>query len=300
MYVAVMDGRSQPSHAALNGRIWRKDDPVWQSIYPPNGFNCRCRTRALTAGQMQREGLSLSAAPELEARLVNAGTDRATGELFPTVQTGVTVKDARGKPITMWVDPGFDSSPLAGHSFDVLLARKAVDALGDSAGFEQVRQAVLSETRLKAWQAFVQNSMASGIKGKDGQPAVQGQTMTVGILPLELVRELMGRGMSLSPVMSVADRLIVGKKALRHQAAGNAVSPEQWQQLPEVLDGADWYLDKVTGNLVAVMEGGVDVAVKVVFTPSGQADTAFTVPTVSVQGSVKGGQWEKLGGERGT
>ena len=200
----------------------------------------------------------------------------------------------------MWVDPGFDSSPLAGHSFDVLLARKAVDALGDSAGFEQVRQAVLSETRLKAWQAFVQNSMASGIKGKDGQPAVQGQTMTVGILPLELVRELMGRGMSLSPVMSVADRLIVGKKALRHQAAGNAVSPEQWQQLPEVLDGADWYLDKGTGNLVAVMDGGVDVAVKVVFTPSGQADTAFTVPTVSVQGSVKGGQWEKLGGERGT
>lgn len=57
MYVAVMDGRTRPSHAALNGKIWRKDDPVWSVIFPPNGFNSRCRTRALTAGQIQREGL---------------------------------------------------------------------------------------------------------------------------------------------------------------------------------------------------------------------------------------------------
>lgn len=300
MYVAVMDGRTRPSHAALNGKIWRKDDPVWAAIYPPNGFNCRCRTSALTAGQMKREGLALSEPPELVTQTVNAGTDRATGELFPTVQTGVTVKDARGKPITMWVDPGFNSSPLAGHPFDELLARKAVGALGDAAGFEQVRQVVLSETRQKAWRAFVENTLESGIKGKDGQPAVQGQTMTVGMLPLALARELLGRGKAFNPVMSVEDRLIVGKKALRHRAAGNAITLAQWQQLPELLDGAAWYLDKHTDNLVAVMDGGVDVAMKAVFTPAGQADTVFAVPTVSVEGSVKGAQWEKLGGERGT
>lgn len=300
MYVAVMDGRTRPSHAALNGKIWRKDDPVWAAIYPPNGFNCRCRTRALTAGQMEREGLTLSDPPDIDTREVTVGKDSLTGELFTTTQTGVTVKDARGKPITMWVDPGFDSSPLAGHPFDELLAKKAVDALGDKAGFEQVRQAVLSETRLKAWRGFVDNTFDSGIKGKDGQPAVQGQTMTVGILPMELARDLKGRGTLFNPVLSVGDRLIVGKKALRHLAAGNAISLEQWDQLPNLLDDATWYLDKHTGNLVAVMDGGVDVAMKAVFTPSGMADTVFSVPTASVEGSVKGAQWEKLGGERGT
>lgn len=296
MYVAVMDGRTRPSHAALNGRVWRKDDPIWQSIYPPNGFNCRCRTRALTGGQMRREGLAESELPDIVTREVNAGMDGATGELFPTMQTGVTVKDARGRPTTMWVDPGFNSSPLAGHAFDEQLARKAVDALGDAPGFEQVRQVVLSPTRQKAWRALVDNSVASGIQGKAGQPAVQGQTMTAGILPLGLAQELIGMGKPVKPILSVEDRLIVGKKALRHEAQGSAITIEQWHQLPDLLPGATWYLDKHTGNLVAIMDGGVDVAIKAVFTPSGQADTVMTIPTVSVAGSVKGRQWKKLGG----
>lgn len=60
MYVAVMDRRTRPQHAALNGLVFRSDDPFWDSFYPPNGFNCRCRVRALDDDNLRERDLALS------------------------------------------------------------------------------------------------------------------------------------------------------------------------------------------------------------------------------------------------
>lgn len=51
-YVAVMDSRTRPSHAALNGRIFRYDDPAVALVYPPNGWRCRCRMVPLSEGRL--------------------------------------------------------------------------------------------------------------------------------------------------------------------------------------------------------------------------------------------------------
>lgn len=296
MYVAVMDGRTRPSHAALNGKVWHRDDPVWQVIFPPNGFNCRCRTTMLTQGQMNREGHELAEPPELLERTVNAGTDRATGELFPTLQQGVRVIGADGKPVTMWVDAGFNASPLAGHAFDTLLARKAVAALGDAAGFEQVRQVLLSPSRMKAWEAFVQGALDSGITNRAGRPVVQGQTMTAGMLPLDVARMLVERGTPFAPVLFVEDALLAGRKAARHQMAGNALSTDEWSALPQLLSSQEvaYYLDTATGNVMLVWPGDQSTAFKAAFSPSGKMDTAFRVSHESIAASVKSGQWAPL------
>lgn len=294
MYVAVMDGRTRPSHAALNGQIWRKDDPVWSVIYPPNGFNCRCRTRALTPGQMKREGLSLSAPPEIETREVDAGQDSRTGELFHTVQNGVRVTDAKGKPITMWVDPGFNSSPLAGHPMDKLLTQKAVDAVGDEAGFELVRQDVLSETRLKAWRAFVSNTLDSGITNRSGRTVAQNQTMTAGVLPLDVIKTMAADGKSFSPVMFVEDHLLAGRKSQRHEEAGNALSRDGWLALPKSLTSSTVYFEEASGNLILVFEGDATTAFKAVVSDSGKVDTVFSVSHDSIAAAVKGGKWKPV------
>lgn len=41
-YVTVGDDRVRPSHAVLDGLRRPKDDPIWDRIMPPNGYNCRC------------------------------------------------------------------------------------------------------------------------------------------------------------------------------------------------------------------------------------------------------------------
>lgn len=59
-YVAILDGRTRPSHRALDGKVFRYDDPFWDTFYPPNGFNCRCRVRARSAEDMTGQNLYLS------------------------------------------------------------------------------------------------------------------------------------------------------------------------------------------------------------------------------------------------
>ena len=58
-YVAVMDRRTRPTHAQLNGRVFKYDDPFWDSFYPPNGWGCRCRVRALSDDNLKDRSLDV-------------------------------------------------------------------------------------------------------------------------------------------------------------------------------------------------------------------------------------------------
>lgn len=41
-YAAVLDNRVRPSHEKLDGRVYRANDPIWETINPPSDHNCRC------------------------------------------------------------------------------------------------------------------------------------------------------------------------------------------------------------------------------------------------------------------
>jgi len=43
-YITVGDDRVRPEHAGLDGTTAPKDDSIWRSIWPPNGYSCRCST----------------------------------------------------------------------------------------------------------------------------------------------------------------------------------------------------------------------------------------------------------------
>lgn len=105
-YIAVMDGRTRPTHAALNGRVFRWDDPIWKVIYPPNGWGCRCRVRALTAAQVQAMGLDVGNG----ADLVVTKEVQVGGPDGPMVTVrGLKGMGPGGKDF--YPDPGWDYNP---------------------------------------------------------------------------------------------------------------------------------------------------------------------------------------------
>lgn len=59
-YVALMDSRVRPAHAALHGMIRHRDDPFWQKNYPPNAWNCRCKVQAYTKEQIKDQGWDIT------------------------------------------------------------------------------------------------------------------------------------------------------------------------------------------------------------------------------------------------
>ena len=58
-YVAIRDSRTRPAHLAMDGRVYRWDDPIWGHIYPPNDWGCRCRVRTLDERGLTRKGLTV-------------------------------------------------------------------------------------------------------------------------------------------------------------------------------------------------------------------------------------------------
>lgn len=48
-YHSVMDDRTRPHHAALNGLTLAADHSFWNDHYPPWGFNCRCIVTAIAS-----------------------------------------------------------------------------------------------------------------------------------------------------------------------------------------------------------------------------------------------------------
>ncbi|MBI5328863.1 MAG: minor capsid protein [Deltaproteobacteria bacterium] len=59
-YHAVNDSRTRPTHAALNGKVFRNDNPFWDKWYPPNGFRCRCTVTTLSHDDIAAEKIEVT------------------------------------------------------------------------------------------------------------------------------------------------------------------------------------------------------------------------------------------------
>ena len=106
-YVTVGDDRVRDSHARLNGTILRKDDPFWETHYPPWDWGCRCIAVELTeemARDEQAEGTGelRDAGWSQDYRAAHRGKDES--------------KDYQFRPGSLEI--GLDSAAVKGYDKD--------------------------------------------------------------------------------------------------------------------------------------------------------------------------------------
>lgn len=59
-WVAVLDRKTRSTHRAMHNKVFRHDDPIWETFAPPLDWRCRCRLRSRTKNDIESENLTIS------------------------------------------------------------------------------------------------------------------------------------------------------------------------------------------------------------------------------------------------
>lgn len=230
--VAVMDLHTRPRHAALNGFTARYDDPVWQFMYPPDGYHCRCRIRARTEADAERLGIQVRSWEQDIVTVQQAWGPNDTRE----------VKALRFNGELYTPDAGFGHNPGQGwlSSLGQRLMDKAATATPRIA--TQAVSEVLSEP---AVMDAVTDDIRRWVDAVSVRQNTRGDLKRVGAVPPELLSRLEENGVQQPVAFSIHEEDV-------RQAPG-----PMWSELPALLrqrgnvwldsDSLIWLLPGQTG-----------------------------------------------------
>lgn len=130
-YSQIQRPTKRDEHERWHGLIRPVDDPVWDKIYPPNGWNCGCSIQQLTKAEAERRGIT----PAREAAAILRSRRR-----FINKRTGEVSTVTRG------VDPSFDYNVGKAHLRGAEQALVSALSAGDAAAAQRtLEEAVAGE-----------------------------------------------------------------------------------------------------------------------------------------------------------
>ncbi len=134
-YMCILDNKTRPEHKAMHGKVFKYDDPIWQAMYPPNGWNCRCFVNSLTPEEVKKQGLTVESS---KGKLVEVSTIVGKEEKTLTgYDFNVNGRDFRLVPDAGWnTNLGmFDYIPDL-EKYDNKVASQVAETLTNSKAFD--------------------------------------------------------------------------------------------------------------------------------------------------------------------
>lgn len=227
-YVAVLDGRTRPLHRAMNGRVFRYDDPLWNALYPPNGFNCRCRVRALSDDAIGSEGVRVQSSDGL---LIDHDIRMQDG---CTVQVKALRIKVDGQDKLFAPDAGWSYNPgqtVFGNDSEVM---RKISAVPDRAIRVQAVQAINnSALRHQVFADWVDAALARRMPGHEAQ--VVG-FVSEGIA--DFAKKNNG-GADAARVLALPEKKLLHADSQKHQQEGIALTVDEFKSLPEIVAAPD-------------------------------------------------------------
>lgn len=299
-YVAVNDSRTRASHLALHGKIYRADDPIWQTMYPPNDWGCRCRVEALSEYAVQSRGLKISSSDgEMETEEAVASIDKDTGEEIRT--TVSKIKTDQGE---MKVGAGWNYNVgSAAFGTDVAVLRKLQQVKNRELRQQTIQAINNSEARHKAFADWVLANL-----GKRGASA---RYMSAGLVSTEIaetVTEITQGGKNAELVLVMSEKRLAHANSDKHHEGGVGLTAEEYASISRIVANPSLVLwDTLEGhnNLIYINQERtiqviVDVPNKHSIKPKEKVDAiinAYKVDMNNVKRQLSGGNYVLLKGK---
>lgn len=225
-YLTYRHGDSRvprPHHLAWDGITLPPDDPWWNDHFPQNGWGCKCRVYGSTRKEYE------------------AAKKAGKGEAPPS-----EIDPATGEPVGIDKGFGFNIGKAYLEQTHDILAGKLANWPAD------IGARAMSEMAAPARKIIEENYLAFLDKAFAGKKPERAYAL-LGAMTQEDLIFLKGKGQSPQSAEIAISGLIVGKKAERHVAAGNALTDDEWRQLPVgVLEAEAVLYDRKDGKLLFV------------------------------------------------
>ncbi|HEP1386909.1 TPA: phage head morphogenesis protein, partial [Acinetobacter baumannii] len=246
-HITISNPRKQ--HVALNGRLFRFDDPFWNVAYPPSEWGCKCRVIARSAREV--EGKEILSGEGNESDIYErVGVDRNTGADVIVKRTQFDIPTKDGK-LTFAPAAGFNGSPASSHLLNDVMINRATNLLGEARGLNQSQKLMTNHNLTKVNESFVNHALKLSKSQKQFSP--------IGVLQYDSVKFLTAAGQSFeSKMIWLSDEVLVNKKY-------TDVSVTELIALPDLIANVEQKLwDKQTQALFYVLPHDVVVEFKVV------------------------------------